>query len=149
MSKWGIKAVFKNNDDNSNEKYTLYNDVLYSTQEEAEEALDEQHEELAEASTIDSQNDPELEGFYLDEIITYDLNITTYRIQLEVDEKWLEAINKLTQDVWHDEVCQWQEILKLTTTNKCDNCKGSGDTGSNAYPAPCAECWGRGYKNND
>jgi len=31
----------------------------------------------------------------------------TYFIQLEVDEKWLEVINKLTNDVYENEVCRW------------------------------------------
>jgi len=149
MSKWGIKAVFKSNEDNSKEEYTLFNDVLFDTQKEAELALDEQYDELAQASTIDSENDEQLQGFYLDEIITYQLDITTYRVELEVDEKWFSAINRMTQDVWDGEVCTWRSLIKLIDTNKCETCNGTGDSGSNAYPAPCADCWGRGYKNND
>jgi hypothetical protein len=34
----------------------------------------------------------------------------TYFIQLEVDEKWLEAINKLTADIYEGEVCKWINI---------------------------------------
>ena len=30
-------------------------------------------------------------------------NMNTYRITLEVDEKWLEAINNLTNDVYEGE----------------------------------------------
>lgn len=31
----------------------------------------------------------------------------TFFIQLEVDEKWLEAIDNLTRDVYDGEVCTW------------------------------------------
>ena len=26
----------------------------------------------------------------------------------------------------------------------CEPCGGTGEAGSNAYPIPCVECWGRG-----
>lgn len=32
------------------------------------------------------------------------------RITLVVDEKWLEAINNLTRDVYEGEVCQWVSL---------------------------------------
>ena len=31
----------------------------------------------------------------------------TYFIQLEVDEKWLDAIANFTSDVYDGEVCKW------------------------------------------
>jgi hypothetical protein len=38
---------------------------------------------------------------------------TTYIIQLEVDEEWLEAINKLTNDIYEHEVCKWISLEKV------------------------------------
>ena len=34
----------------------------------------------------------------------------TYLIELRVDQKWLEAINKLTEDIYEDEVCEWLRL---------------------------------------
>jgi hypothetical protein len=42
---------------------------------------------------------------------------TTYIIQLEVDEEWLEAINKLTNDVYENEVCTWISLKENTGGN--------------------------------
>jgi hypothetical protein len=36
-----------------------------------------------------------------------------YRITLEVDELWLEAINNLTQDVYDGELCSWKEMKEI------------------------------------
>jgi len=36
-----------------------------------------------------------------------------YRITLEVDEGWLEAINNLTQDVYEGETCTWLEMKEI------------------------------------
>lgn len=38
----------------------------------------------------------------------------TYFIQLEVDEKWLQAIDKLTNDVYDGEVCTWLSLVPNT-----------------------------------
>jgi hypothetical protein len=35
---------------------------------------------------------------------------STYLIELRVDERWLEAIDKLTNDVYDGEVCQWLRL---------------------------------------
>lgn len=35
---------------------------------------------------------------------------TTYLIELRVDQKWLEAIDKLTGDIYEDEVCEWLRL---------------------------------------
>jgi hypothetical protein len=34
----------------------------------------------------------------------------TYFIQLKVDQKWFDAINNLTAEVYDDEVCQWIRV---------------------------------------
>jgi len=34
-----------------------------------------------------------------------------YEVTLEVDEKWLKAIQELTEDVYDDEICAWK-LLK-------------------------------------
>lgn len=36
-----------------------------------------------------------------------------YKITLEVDEGWLEAINNLTQDVYEGETCKWLEMKEI------------------------------------
>jgi hypothetical protein len=33
--------------------------------------------------------------------------MSTYTITLEVDEKWLEVIKRVTADVYEGEVCTW------------------------------------------
>ena len=40
--------------------------------------------------------------------------MNTYRITLEVDEKWLEAINNLTNDVYEGETCNWLSLEEIT-----------------------------------
>jgi hypothetical protein len=35
---------------------------------------------------------------------------TTYLIELRVDKKWLEAIDKLTGDIYEGEVCEWLRL---------------------------------------
>ena len=37
----------------------------------------------------------------------------TYKIALEVDEQWLEAINNLTKDVYDTEVCTWLSLEEV------------------------------------
>lgn len=37
----------------------------------------------------------------------------TYLIQIEVDEKWLDALAKFTEDVYDGEVCTWHGIETL------------------------------------
>jgi len=41
------------------------------------------------------------------------------KITLVVDEKWLEAINNLTNDVYEDETCTW---LSVEDYDLCDEC---------------------------
>jgi hypothetical protein len=39
----------------------------------------------------------------------------TYQVTLELDEKWLEAINKLTDvDIYEGETCTWIELKEIT-----------------------------------
>ena len=41
--------------------------------------------------------------------------MNTYRITLEVDEKWLEAIKNLIDvDIYMGETCKWIEIEEIT-----------------------------------
>lgn len=37
-----------------------------------------------------------------------------YRITLEVDELWLEAINNFTQDVYDGELCTWTKMKEIS-----------------------------------
>ena len=39
--------------------------------------------------------------------------MSNYRITLEVDEGWLEAIDKLTNDVYDGEICTWTEVREI------------------------------------
>ncbi len=39
--------------------------------------------------------------------------MNTFLIQLEVDEKWLDALAKFTEDVYDGEVCTWHGIETL------------------------------------
>lgn len=34
----------------------------------------------------------------------------TYFIQLRVDQKWFDAIDKFTADVYENEICQWVQV---------------------------------------
>lgn len=49
----------------------------------------------------------------------------TYLIELEVDEKWFEAISTLTADVYEGETCEWISVQAETHTdeNDCENCE--------------------------
>jgi len=50
---------------------------------------------------------------------------TTYLIELEVDEKWYEAISTLTAEVYEGEICEWVRVqadTKLDGT-ECENCE--------------------------
>ena len=39
---------------------------------------------------------------------------TTYLIELRVDQQWLEAIDKLTGEIYDGEVCDWIRIQPET-----------------------------------
>jgi hypothetical protein len=36
--------------------------------------------------------------------------MTTYLVELEVDEQWLDAIQEFTKDVYDGEVCKWIKL---------------------------------------
>ena len=38
----------------------------------------------------------------------------TYLIELEVDEKWYQAISTLTADVYDGEICEWISVKSDT-----------------------------------
>ena len=70
MTKYAIKAVFAPAP--LPIQYTLYEEVLFDTEEEAMDALNGEYgEALSEAATIDTQSDPNLADYYLDDLIVY------------------------------------------------------------------------------
>ena len=36
--------------------------------------------------------------------------MTTYLIEMRVDEKWFQAIDKFTADVYENEICEWLRV---------------------------------------
>ena len=71
MSNYAIKAVFLSNDE-GDPQYTYYTEVTFDTEEEAMDALNGEYgETLSEAATIDTQSDPNLADYYLDDLIVY------------------------------------------------------------------------------
>lgn len=36
--------------------------------------------------------------------------MTTYRIELRVDEEWFKTLDKFTADVWEGEICEWVRV---------------------------------------
>lgn len=70
---YGIVAVFRHNEDSSLESYTIYDENLFNLEHDAQAHLDNEYELLAEACSIDCQNEPDLENFYLDDIIVVDM----------------------------------------------------------------------------
>lgn len=68
-----IKAIFRHEDGRA--RYTIYDEVQFSTREVAGEWLDGEYgEQLAQASTIDSKNDPELAGCWFEDLIIEEMN---------------------------------------------------------------------------
>ena len=52
-----------------------------------------------------------------------------YRISMEVDQEWLEAIQKFTNDVYGGEVCSWVSVDELLTNApeewECKECSSN------------------------
>ena len=72
MSKWAIKAVFCNEAGEQN--FTYYEEKTYLTRGGAMKAINGNYgEELAEAATIDSKNEEDLQGFWLDDLNVYEI----------------------------------------------------------------------------
>jgi DnaJ-class molecular chaperone len=71
-NKWIIRAVFYDSQESKVTKYTYYDEVTYTTIEECMEDINgERGDLLAQASTIDTETDDELAGFYLDDLEPY------------------------------------------------------------------------------
>jgi hypothetical protein len=69
---WIIRAVFYDAQESKVTKYTYYDEVTYTTIEECMEDINgERGELLAQASTIDTETDDDLAGFYLDDLEPY------------------------------------------------------------------------------
>lgn len=54
-----------------------------------------------------------------------------YRIVLEVDEKWFQAIENFTDDVYDGELLRWVNVTEFE--EYCEQC-------SNGTDQRCAEC---------
>lgn len=68
---WIIRAVFRH-PHLKDVKYTYFDEVSYLTEEQCMEDVNgDRGEELAQASTIDTEIDEELKGFYLDDLEPY------------------------------------------------------------------------------
>ena len=68
---WKVKADFRHNTESNRTNYTFY-DEEFNTQEEASVWLEDNYDTLAQACLIDCENEPDLQGFYLDEIVAYE-----------------------------------------------------------------------------
>lgn len=52
-----------------------------------------------------------------------------YTIKLRVDQAWLQAIQKMTNDVYEGEVCDWLEVVEVEPKEKVmSTCTWCGDT---------------------
>lgn len=72
MSKWAIKAIFYNEAGEQN--FTYYEEKTYLTRGGAMRAINGNYgEELAELATIDSKNEEDLQGFWLDDLNVYEI----------------------------------------------------------------------------
>ena len=70
LTKYAIKAIFVPAPLPT--QYTLYEEVLFDTEEEATDALNGEYgETLSQAATIDTQSDPDLADYYLDDLVVY------------------------------------------------------------------------------
>lgn len=75
MAKYGIRAVFCH--ESNSDQYTYYSEVTYNSFEEALEAINsDRGEELSQASTIDNKIEPDLAGYWLDDLEPYKLVLT-------------------------------------------------------------------------
>jgi hypothetical protein len=70
MKKWAIKAVFSNEEGESN--FTYYEEKQFWTRRGAIRAINDNYgESLAEAATLDCQIDEDLDGFWLEDLDVY------------------------------------------------------------------------------
>ena len=78
QTKYAMKAVFAPNVETKEgrSKYTLYPEKLFNTYDEAEEALDGEYgDTLAQAATIDSENEEDLKGYYFLYLGIYEVTV--------------------------------------------------------------------------
>ena len=76
---YALAAVFTSNEDSTKETFTYYEERLFPTLEEAENAINDTYgEELAQLATIDSQNEPDLQGFYFSDLQAYETSQRPY-----------------------------------------------------------------------
>jgi hypothetical protein len=97
---WGIRAVFEHNSLFLPNKYTYYDEILYATEAEALEAInDDRGEELAQASTMDCKIDDELKDHYLCDLEPYQLEDKSFELIYVADRFTLHTtVNALTQE---------------------------------------------------
>ena len=70
MSKWAIKAVFRN--EAGQESATYYEEKTYRTKRQALKAINDQEgEEIAQGATLDCKIEGELAGYWLDDLEVY------------------------------------------------------------------------------
>jgi len=76
---YALAAVFTSDEDSTKETFTYYEEKLFDTLEEAEEAINDAYgEELAQLATIDSQNEPDLVGFHFSDLQAYETSQRPY-----------------------------------------------------------------------
>jgi hypothetical protein len=76
---YALAALFVNNEDSNREAFTYYEERLFETLEEAEQAMNDDYgDELAQAATIDSKNEADLVGFYFSELQAYEVSQRPY-----------------------------------------------------------------------
>lgn len=72
MTKYGIVAKFLSPD--GGENYTFYDEITYDSLKETMEAINgERGDMIADACSIDCKNEPDLQGFYLDDLEPYEI----------------------------------------------------------------------------
>lgn len=63
-----IKAIFKHEE--QADKFTIYEEVLFASEEIAVDWLNGDYGELlSQASSLDTESEPDLEGYWLDDLI--------------------------------------------------------------------------------
>ena len=76
---YALAAVFTSNEDSTKENFTYYEERLFDSLEEAEKAIKGHYgEQLAQAATIDSQNENDLQGFYFSDLQPYETSQRPY-----------------------------------------------------------------------
>jgi hypothetical protein len=72
---YGIAAVFVHNEDVEKQTFTYYDEYKFKTLEEAVTAInDEYGEVLAQAATLDTKYEEELQGYYFSDLEPYEID---------------------------------------------------------------------------